>query len=430
MKLLDEKKENRVLSCNRLSVLCSHIKLEAKKLPEEDVKELLEKVDECASWVRENLGEEETQYNLKHEDLYTVAAKVMSQIKSSAKIRSPHIDRMKNISDSMTANYCFKEGNAFLDGCTKLDLTKAAKCFQKAYTIGYQKSHIGHIVQALKGLGHTKQLLTAMEDDKQEKTMLCVEAAIALNRAMEEDRGIILRKADRITLIKDLQLVSEQFFKSIDGLHDTTKLICIRNYMQCLDARFINSSGCIKTVFKATLAEIKLYLQAIKTCITSKDFKTALGFIAELTASQDRANRLADDGQDDKKVADLRKQIDSSYQVARGMQELELAKDALNGEGDLVDMALISLDHIHTAKYYTHGHDNKTYCKAKLMEGRIFFTTIQNKLKAKTCFETIVKNSAAKNLHIEEFSEAKFFLEKLEAEAEKVKKPDVSKDMN
>ena len=126
-------------------------------------------------------------------------------------------------------------------------------------------------------------------------------------------------------------------------------------------------------------------------------------------------------------MADLRSQVDNAYQIARGMQELELSECALNGEGDEVDKALISLDHIHAAKYYSHVHDNKVYCKAKLLEGKIFLTTVQNKSKAKSCFETIVKNPAAKSLHTEEYSEAMFFLEKLEAEAQKAKKPDMSK---
>ena len=201
---------------------------------------------------------------------------------------------MKNNSERMTANYCLKEGNEFLESGTKSDLMKAAKSFMRAYTAGYQKSHIGHIVEACKRLGHTRRLLAAMEDDRKEKLITCVEAVTALSTALEQDGGKILSKDDRCAVVKDIQLVSEEFFKSIDGLKDEVKVLSIRNFMQHLgNDRYIVNSSWIQTVFQATQMELKLYLQAIRNSITNNDFKTALGYIAELTASQDRASRLA-----------------------------------------------------------------------------------------------------------------------------------------
>ena len=89
MKFLDEEEEDRVLSFNRLGALGNHIKLEAKNHAEKDVKELLQKVDESASWLRENPSEKKATYNSKYEDLYSTAVKVISQIKSSEKKISP-----------------------------------------------------------------------------------------------------------------------------------------------------------------------------------------------------------------------------------------------------------------------------------------------------------------------------------------------------
>ena len=67
------------------------------------------------------------------------------------------------------------------------------------------------------------------------------------------------------------------------------------------------------------------------------------------------------------------------------------------------------------AQKLTKALHTKTYCQARLIQGEIFLTAVNNKAKATTCFEDIVKNHKT----TEEYVAAKFNLDQLKAQKER-----------
>jgi molecular chaperone DnaK len=61
MKLLDQAEENRILSTNRLKAICNKIKLDAQNKPEEEVENLLLKVENCLDWMKDYPNAHESQ---------------------------------------------------------------------------------------------------------------------------------------------------------------------------------------------------------------------------------------------------------------------------------------------------------------------------------------------------------------------------------
>jgi hypothetical protein len=226
-----------------------------------------------------------------------------------------------------------------------------------------------------------------------------------------------------------LKFIAEEFFKGIKHIKEELKFSFMRTFMLALrNDKYIDSKGWTKTVYKACMTEINIYMENIKGCTDEGNFKSALSFISELTFAQEQVVRTADSRSDDRQVKEIKKQIEDITMVATGMQKLHLAQEALEGDNDVVDRAILALDHLTEAKYFTKDHDTNTFCKAKLLEGKIFLNYVENKMKAKTCFSDIVNNPNAKSKHTVEFSEAKFNLEKLEAEESQSKKPNVDKN--
>ena len=76
MKLQDEAEENRVKSLNRVEALCSRIKFKAKEGKSEDVKELLEAVSHCLTWVQSNQGASMFSFDSKFDEILQKATTV------------------------------------------------------------------------------------------------------------------------------------------------------------------------------------------------------------------------------------------------------------------------------------------------------------------------------------------------------------------
>ena len=94
------------------------------------------------------------------------------------------------------------------------------------------------------------------------------------------------------------------------------------------------------------------------------------------------------------------------------MQELQFAKNCTALKGDQVDLSWLAIDHLSEAMKLTKTLHSKTYCQARLMEGDIFLNTVNNKVKATTYFEDIVKNHKS----TEEYVDAKFNRDQLKVE--------------
>ena len=155
----------------------------------------------------------------------------------------------------------------------------------------------------------------------------------------------------------------------------------------------------LRTVFDARIKQIKIYLNEVGTRVSGGD----------------QAIRFSDSRADDREVQEAKGNVSRYSQIVKGMQELQYAKECLEAKGDPVDLSWLAIDHLIEAMKLTKKLHTKTYCQARLMEGEIFLSTVNNKVKAIACFDVVVKNYKT----AEECVDAKFHLDRLRTQMER-----------
>jgi hypothetical protein len=145
-------------------------------------------VDQCDEWTRQNPDVDEAQLKCAYDALNNDAAKISSNLKKTGNSRSDHVDKMNR----MTASYCLNEGNQFLEACDEEGMKKAIESFRRAWMIGRDTGHVGHMVEASKRIGHIRRLMIETESNIADKLQLCVHAVVRLANAMELDNATII----------------------------------------------------------------------------------------------------------------------------------------------------------------------------------------------------------------------------------------------
>ena len=425
MKILDEKEENRVAALKRVEILCNHVKLDAQRLPQETVKELLVKVNECMEWAEKNQNASEEDSKLKYEALHKCVTTIMPKIRDEGPGRSQHTSRMNKV----TAAYCLSEGEKLLEAGTKEDLNEALAVLGKAYMLGKEKHQRFHMAKANILMGHIHRLLACSENDPTQFSGLCVQASARLASGLELDKGKSLSREARATAVTDMKLVAELFFRRINDLGEVERFKYMEHFMRPLENdKYIKDQTWKKLIFTCCTKEMKIYLTKVKMLLQEDDFKSALGFISgQLEPAQQQASRLTCSKEDVNQLSKIKKDIQEVTSSAAGKKRLNLARASLEADHDDVDRALFALDHLSEVKRQTREGDFKTFAEGMLLEGQIYLSYVKNDNKAKGCFETIVKDPRAKE-QADVYTEAKFHLEKLEAEEEQSKKQDPSKE--
>ena len=112
------------------------------------------------------------------------------------------------------------------------------------------------------------------------------------------------------------------------------------------------------------------------------------------------------------------KKFDSFEKQANGLSNISKAEEFLQEINidlpDFVDHALSALDFIANAKHHSQGENPLVYMKATLLEGITFCEIISNKIKAKICFEDVIKvGSKNKLTNCKDYKEAEVNLQTL-----------------
>ena len=424
MKITDDQEEKRALAKDSLESLCSDIRMKSQTFPKEKLNGLLEKVNQCIIWLKENHNEAEIES--KQETLLKEAnkifrakklkfLKIFSDLKSEAKISAEHLHNLSKL----TPNHCLQEGWNHVAKGTKEDLYEALNFFSTAYTIRQgSKRKVIHMTEANIGVGHVIRKLLEQENDESKVLNNCIKGAQRLSQAMELDKGKILSKERRAEAIRDFAFIGDKFFQAVGEIDKNEGWRLITQFLRTVENdAFIDNSEWKKLVLNCCLQEVNFCTAMLKDNIEANDFAATLNKISGLTFTKEQLERLVD-SQSRQEVSRILADLVALEFTAKGMKELFHAQEALNSGQNQLDRALLALDHINEAKVLTKIHNPQTYWRAKLYEGNIFQQHLKNRTKAKSCFTEILESSAAKN-HDRVYAEAKLNLKHLEeAEAE------------
>ena len=339
MKLQDEAEENRVKSLNRVEALCSRIKFKAKEGKSEDVKELLEAVSHCLTWVQSNQGASMFSFDSKFDEILQKATKVFPNDEDFrfSLSKSTHVFEMS----TATTQKLMDQGESHLQSNS---LKYAFECFQRAYQIGSRKGEVERMVTSLQKMGHVKRLQVELETDKKKNVESCIEGAMMLALAMETaERRTLLSKAQREELVGDLQFLSAEFFARVADLNLAEMQKATDQFMNAIDnSPLIEDASWSRVMFSCYMSHIKLYQVAIREKLERDDFKDALNDINDLARSKEEASRLANTKAEKKTLRSLLQELEGCDKLAMGLMLINQAEETMKqGEDNSVERAFV-----------------------------------------------------------------------------------------
>jgi len=417
MKTIDENEENRVLSMNKLTSLCNHIKFVSQEMPATDVGDILAYVDDCLAWISKHPDSQVTQFTSQFNALSDKARHVldlptMSMNKNTS--RSSHVLRM----GTHKAKYCLKEGRELLISESVPDRSKAAEYFYKAYKIASEEGMVFKEIEALVCLGQTERVLTATVTDRKLKIEHAYETVHILSFVLALEKNKTLSKEERTVVLQNIQFGAEEFFKIIDDFEDEKKYSILDKLMRSFNNKDAakNSEFC-SIGFQCRVKEIKLIMKRVSASLANENSKEAHNFILDLNYPKEQAKLFAKSLDEKHQLAELIEVIQLGTLHAQGLNQATLAIDLLDGakvdDPETIDKALMALDHLSEAKFNVH---DQVKIKAHFIEGKIFMDYIKNAPKAKSCFEKVVNVSERNNFNTEEYRHSKYMLELLRKE--------------
>jgi len=415
MKTIDQNEENRVVSMNKLTSLCDHIKFVSRDLPATDTSDIREHVDDCLAWINKHPDAQETQSTSKYNALSDEAKHVLdlSTINASTS-RSTHVLRM----GKHKAKYCLKEGRELLNSKNVPDMLKAAEYFYEAYKIASEEGMVFKEIEALVCLGQTERVLTATVTDRKLKIEHAYETVHILSFVLALEKNKTLSKEERTVVLQNIQFGAEEFFKIIDDFEDEKKYSILDKLMRSFNNKDAakNSEFC-SIGFQCRVKEIKLIMKRVSASLANENSKEAHNFILDLNYPKEQAKLFAKSLDEKHQLAELIEVIQLGTLHAQGLNQATLAIDLLDGakvdDPETIDKALMALDHLSEAKFNVH---DQVKIKAHFIEGKIFMDYIKNAPKAKSCFEKVVNVSERNNFNTEEYRHSKYMLELLRKE--------------
>ena len=179
-------------------------------------------------------------------------------------------------------------------------------------------------------------------------------------------------------------------------MKDENKFPTLKSFIRAVgNGKNINNKSWDHVLFKCYSREIDLYLTNISNCLGKENFGSALIYIKDLTFPKEKAKVVAESQEEKNAISELITRIEACSKHANGLRLINLSEEMLDGvvehQVDSVDRALFALDHLNEAKNLTRELKVSVFIQAKLFEGKIFLDLILNKVKAKSCFEEIIK---------------------------------------
>ena len=432
MKLVDEEEEKRAWASNKIRSLCSKIRVSIQKSAKIGFDDLINKVDECEKWMDTANDIQEKEYRTRYEMLWTDAKNAFSGAVESNRFLLNSVNRM----DYMNAKGCFEQGLPLLEAGGKTNLLAAMEWFHRAYMIASEKNQIDKIVAGNYNMGHTGKLLLEIDECDPKRKENCVAIAMRITDAMIIGGMKILKEESKALMVKDMEYVTNEFFEEIGNLAEKDKMYAVSEISQIMRyAKYIKNKNFCQTIAKCYMKIIDLYLEKTTSFIENGDWKAGFHFLSLLRSATEETKLL---GFDMEMIRNIERESAKFRNIAEGMQLIMRAETSVNDvEGDqsnILDLALDALDFLSEAKNLTKNLHEATFCKAKLLEAKIFMKIIGNKEKAISCFAEIIKILKEKQSSGKEcqllFSEANHSFDKLEQEMQKEEVPSVNREVH
>ena len=337
--------------------------------------------------------------------------------------------------NKLTAQYCLNQAEKLAASGSPDDLQQATEFYMKAYKIAQSKGRHERMAEAGQGIGHILRLRFNESLTLDMKLSLCLSMAWRIASTMDIiNLRKILRKEKQKELHSDMAFCADTFFELTSPLQNLLQNHSLRSFMTAIsNAQGIENPFYRKTALKCFKKYLLLHERGISEYLHVNDFRNALFLINEANFSKSLVLHLAKGTQEYFEAQKIVKKFDSFEKQANGLSNISKAEEFLQGINidlpDFVDHALSALDFIANAKHQSQGENPLVYMKATLLEGITFCEIISNKIKAKICFEDVMKvGSNNKLTNCKDYKEAEINLQTLKKAEEKSKEETVSRE--